>query len=113
MMGLLRAVETYDNNKSAFETWAWFWIRSFIRGEVRRFKHINMVQQETFNPKSSIDIRIMFKQISGNLDSKYTELLSRFLAGQNPVEISRDWGVSRQAIDQRIERMIQRMKEET
>jgi len=113
MIGLLRAIETYDETKSAFETWAWFWIRSSIRDEVKRFKYIHLPLVDTYVPGTSADVKVLFKQMATRLDKKNAELLKRFLAGQNTTEVGKEWGVSRQSVDQRLTKIIQKLKDET
>ena len=51
------------------------------------------------------------KHLSSLLGGKDKELLIRFLSGQTLAEIGREWGVSRQAVDQRYSRIIQKLKE--
>ena len=110
LLGLLRAEETYDSTKSAFETWAWYWIRSYIRNEIRRFKYLHIPVTDVYNISTTYDFRIALKQVAHDLDNKSLDLLTRYLAGQNPTEIGREWGVSRQAIDQRLDKVLTKLR---
>ena len=108
MLGILRAIKTFDKTKSSFNTWAWFWVRSYIRDEILKHKPSGPSEYETTH---SPDTRVMILQFYDFIDGeKDKEVLSRFLSGQTASDIGRDWGVSRQSIDQRLYKIHKTIK---
>ena len=109
LLGILKAIKTFDEDKSSFKTWAWFWIRSYIRDEITKHKPSGYTEYED-NP--SLDRYVLIAQFFNFIDGeKDKEILSRFLSGQTTTDIGKDWGVSRQSIDQRLYKIHRKIKE--
>ena len=112
LLGLLRARETWDSSKSSFRVWAWYWIRSFIRGEIKKHKHLEAIEETLSDPANSLDRKVFLLAITEELNGKDKELLGRFCCGQNTTEIGKSWGISRQAVDQRLSRILLKIRKE-
>ena len=109
-MGVLRAIETFDSTKSKFNTWAWFWIRSYIRDEITRHKRRQYSEDLCYHNRC--DRMVLLRQLVSMIDDdRNKELLTRYLAGQTTSEIARTWNVSRQSVDQRLSKIHSNIRE--
>lgn len=104
MIGVLKALDTHDPSKSKIKTWAWYWIRSEVRAEVtRKSKPVIGHEDDVFIIKD----KVLLKQLISMIKiSKDREVVIRYLSGQQTNEISKEWGVSRQCVEQRLARAI-------
>lgn len=110
MLGLLKAIQTYDCDKANLNTWAWYWIRSFIRDEISKHRPQGYIEPEAI--KNHSDKKILLRQIYDNIDNnKDKEVFVRYISGETSKDIGESWGVSRQSIDQRLHRIQRTMKE--
>jgi len=112
LLGLIRAIETYDPTKSSFKTWAWFWIRSYIRDAIAKHNPTQYDHSQISFFQNNRDEAILFKQLASCLTKKEKDVYTRYLSGQTTSEIAETCGVSRQAIDQRLQRVISKLKKE-
>jgi len=102
LIGVIKALDTHDPEKSSIATWSWYWIRSEIRSEVNRLtRRIQLDEEPENRMKDSVLISQMLSMIERDKDK---QVLLRSLLGQTNKEIGDDWGISRQAIQQRLHR---------
>ena len=109
MLGILKAIKTFDETKSSFKTWAWYWVRSYIRDEITKHKPSGYTEYED---SRSLDRHVLIAQFYDFVDGdKDKEVLTRYLSGQTTTDIGKDWGVSRQSVDQRLYKIHKTIKE--
>ena len=100
LIGIIKAIDTHDPEKSSLATWSWYWIRSEIRNEVNRLTRRVDPEDE---PVVFIKDNVLIKQLVSMIErDKDQEVLLRFLAGQTSKEIGTEWSMSRQAVHQRL-----------
>ena len=112
LLGLVKANQTWDRSKSSFQVWAWYWIRSFIRDEIKKYKPIERRFDILYYSESHPDQTIFLNDVTHEFNGKDRELLGRFCCGQNTTEIGKSWSISRQAVDQRLARVLGKLKKE-
>jgi len=111
MLGILKAIETWDKKKSNIKTWSWYWIRSFIRDEVS--KHSRQPIHYIDPPiQKDFDGLISISQVSKNLNDDDWKILSKYLSGQSTKDIGKERNISRQAVEQRLARVVTKLKKE-
>jgi len=112
LLGLAKAHATHDSTKSSFNTWAWYWVRAYIRDEVKRFKKKTdiMIIIDSHDPTLSMENRIALKNLTSDLEGRDLELITRYIAGQTFTDIGREWNVSRQAVTDRYKKILRKMK---
>jgi len=112
LLGLVKADQTWNKEKSSFQVWAWYWIRSFIRDEIKKHKPIDrsldLLYPNVSNPEQTIYLNTVVSEFNG----RDREMLGRFCCGQNTTEIGKAWGISRQAVDQRLAKVLGKLKKE-
>lgn len=102
LIGVMKALKTHDETKSNINTWSWYWIRSEIRSEVNRLsKKIDHVEDQHVPHKDKVLIEQLLNMVQIPKDK---EVLLRILSGQQTRDISKQWGVSRQCVEQRLAR---------
>ena len=84
MLGILKAIKTFDETKSSFKTWAWYWVRSYIRDEITKHKPSGYTEYED---SRSLDRHVLIAQFYDFVDGdKDKEVLTRYLSGQTTTD---------------------------
>lgn len=108
LIGLIKALDTHDPERSRFSTWAWYWIRSEIRNEINKnTKVVTYYEESSHVPKDNVLIMQLLNMVKIPKDK---EVVLRYLSGQTSNDIGKEWGVSRQSIDQRLSRAYANMR---
>ena len=112
LLGLAKAYETHNKTKSSFNSWAWFYVRGFIRDEVKKHKpRTPSGFNEYFDPSEQYHNRIALTYLLKGIKDKDMELVARYVRGESLTEIGKKWRISRQAVSQRLERIIKKARE--
>ena len=109
VLGILKALDTFDDTKSSFSTWSWYWVRSFIRDEISKHQTSGYIDYiNNGNP----DKRLLLKELHHLIDNKKDkEVYIMYLGGMTTTDIGKHWGVTRQTIDHRLQRLHNNIKE--
>ena len=112
LLGLVKAFETHNETKSSFNSWAWFYVRGFIRDEVKKYKtsaREDVLDQD--DPTKRYSDRIALSHVFDGIKDDDLELVARYLSGESLTEIGKKNGVSRQAVSQKLTRIIKKARE--
>lgn len=117
-LGLIRAAEDWDPSRAAYSTWAHQWIRRFTLPDRRRRLpdalslegDVEEVREETDDSRELVEMLL-----NAACDPSTAELVAkRFGLGGRPTETLREigaaMGISHQAVGQRIDRALRRMR---